>query len=181
MITTFYKRIDKVLEKTRIIKKRFVNIKDEFVKPDSFYKGENFENYVEEFLFPEDKYTLIRRTDTFERNRKRFSESTNDPDLLFRCMQTQREFAVEAKYRTSLRNGQLSWCKMYQMERYKEIDRIRYPVFVAVGLQGTSIKPEEIFLFPVRKVKYINLNMDIALRYKLKTAYVKNDGLWSLL
>lgn len=107
----FFEALDAIIESTKILKTRLINIKQEIVKPESFYKGENFENFVEDVLFPQERYILVRRTDTFERNAKRFSESTNDPDFVFRCVHTQQEFSVEVKYRTRLKNGQLAWAK----------------------------------------------------------------------
>lgn len=181
MIEDFFKTLDTIIESSKILKKKLSNIKDEVIKPESFYKGENFERFVEDVLFPQEQYILVRRTDTFERNVKRFSESTNDPDFVFRCAHTKQEFAVEAKYRTSLKNGQLSWAKMYQMDRYKHIDQTKMPVFIVVGLQGQSTKPDKIYLFPVRRIKYINLNMDIAENYIIKTRSVDNSALWRLL
>ncbi|WP_052732608.1 hypothetical protein [Hymenobacter terrenus] len=182
MFYSISKQVASVLEKSRIVKTRLVNIKKELTKPDSFYKGENFENYVEDVLFPPDRYTLIRRTDTYERNRKRYSEASQDPDLLFRCKQTQNKFAVEAKYRTSLINGQLRWAKGYQLDRYKKFEKENdVPVFIAVGLQGLSTRPDAVFLFPVRKINYFHLNFDIALQYKLSTSSVESTHLWKLI
>lgn len=177
----FFAALDTIIESSKILKTRLVNIKDEIVKPESFYKGENFENFVEDVLFPQDRFILVRRTDTYERNAKRFSESTNDPDFVFRCVQTQREFSVEAKYRTELKNGQLAWAKMYQLERYKLIDETRMPVFIAVGLGGKSTKPAKLFLFPIKQVKYINLNMDIAEKYMIAPQALEYAKIWGMI
>lgn len=164
------RKFDELLEISKIFGEKIVNIKDEIIKPSSFYKGEAFEEYVENNLFPEELYTLVRRTDTYERNLKRFSESTFDPDFTFRCKKTNLEFAVEAKYRTRLnKDGRLSWTKKYQMDRYIQFGLNCFPVFIVVGLKGVSDKPKEIYLFPLslRENRYINLNMETAVKYKL--------------
>ncbi len=172
MSNILQQKLNEFIEISKIFGEKLVNIKDEIVKPSSFYKGENFEQYVEDLLFPERFYTLVRRTDNYERNLKRFSESTFDPDFTFRCRKTNFEFSVEAKYRTSLdRDNRLSWSKLYQMERYKQYDQNIHPVFIVVGLKGVSEKPKEIYLFPIkhRKNQYVNLNMEVAEKYKLES------------
>jgi hypothetical protein len=109
MLQSFIRTINKVSETTRIVRSRVANASAELGKPKSFFQGEQFEEYVENNLFPDSKYVLVKRTDNYERNRKRFSESSTDPDLLFRCRDTNQEFAVEAKYRSKPnRDGNLA-------------------------------------------------------------------------
>jgi hypothetical protein len=186
MLQSFIRTINKVSETTRIVRSRVANASAELGKPKSFFQGEQFEEYVENNLFPDSKYVLVKRTDNYERNRKRFSESSTDPDLLFRCRDTNQEFAVEAKYRSKPnRDGNLAWCKEKQLKRYSEIDRNNIPVFIAVGLGGVSHKPDRLFLFPVRFVKYINLNMSIAKKHEIHQKQMGNfitpDYLWQIL
>lgn len=185
MLHLFIRKIDKALENSRFLTEKVSNIKKEIIKPKSFFQGEQFEQFVEDFLFPEDEYVLVKRTDNFERNYKRFSESTNDPDFLFRCKKTNQEFAIEAKFRTNLnKKGELSWCREYQLKRYKVIDEHNIPVFIVVGLGGTSNKPERLFLFPVKHVKYIKLYMENAQNYEIKankTVSISSEYLWELL
>jgi hypothetical protein len=171
MPNLFSQKFDELVELSKILGEKLVNIKDEIVKPSSFYKGENFENYVENILFPDEYYVLVRRTDTYERNLTRFSESTFDPDFVFRCKKTNFQFAVEAKYRTGLnKDSRLSWSKKYQMDRYIKFNSEFMPVFIAAGLKGVSEKPESIYLFPLcfRENRYINLDMKTANKYKLE-------------
>lgn len=173
-----------LIESSKILKKRLSNIKKELLKPNRFYQKEFFDNFVEDVLFPNSNYTLIRRTTTYGKNRKRFSESTMDPDFLFRCNSTQKEFFVEAKYRVSLKKEKIPWAKLNRKGRYKVIDldpKRNIPVFIVLGLQGLSAKPKKTFLFPVRKVNYIHLNMDIAAKYELENSSVCNNQLWELI
>ncbi|MBK8808295.1 MAG: hypothetical protein IPO21_17380 [Bacteroidales bacterium] len=37
---------------------------DEAMTPESFKEGQNFENYVRDYLFPETDYDLVERTNT---------------------------------------------------------------------------------------------------------------------
>jgi hypothetical protein len=186
MLQVITRNFDKLYESSKIFATKVSNIKQEIIKPKTFYQGEQFETFVEENLFPDLHYTLVRRTDTFERNYKRFSESTNDPDFLFRCKKTNQEFAIEAKYRTNLnKDGNLSWSKSEkQKNRYKVFDSEKKPDFIVVGLGGISTKPDKIYLFPIKKVNYIHLYMSIANKYELHTNQhngVECDYLWDLL
>ncbi len=110
MFNGFRYSIDSALESYRILGKRLSNVKSELLKSESFYQGENFEVFVENQLFPEEKYLLIRRTDTHERNKRRYAESSGEPDFVFKCLKTGKQFAVEAKYRSRLmHDGRLHW------------------------------------------------------------------------
>jgi hypothetical protein len=183
MLQFFIRRFDKVVETTKIFSARLEKVSEGITKPRSFIQGEQFEEFVEEKLFPHCRYILIKRTDNYERNRKRFSESTNDPDFLFRCRKTNQEFCVEAKYRSHLTSGQLDWAKKYQLDRYRKIDIDNVPVFAIVGLGGTSHKPDRLFLFPVRKIKYIKIDMDIAEQFELPVRHhtgVESLYLWQM-
>ena len=70
----------------------------------SFKKGEDFEKFVEENIFPKKEYALIHRTNNFEQNKDRYAEDTLFPDFKFRCNKTNQEFYVEAKYRSKFNN-----------------------------------------------------------------------------
>lgn len=163
----------KLYEKTSLFKTRVQKISDEVLKSDSVLKGEKFENFVESRLFPDKDYVLVKRTDNFERNKNRFSESTNDPDFIFRNRTTGIEFCVEAKYRSKLgrhivdNKPTISWCKDYQLERYRFIDQNNIPVLIAVGLGGVCTHPRSIYLFRVRKVRYYDIYEDVAQPYIL--------------
>lgn len=161
MLSEIIKIAQQIAESGKIIGQKLSNIGTELTKPYSFHQGEIFEQFVEDNLFPDDSYELIRRTDTYERNQKRFAKSSEEPDRIFKCKITGQVFGVECKYRSRLTiERQLHWAKKYQMDRYKEIDLQDYPVFIAIGFGGTSSKPKELFFFPVRKEKYIKINED---------------------
>jgi len=38
---------------------------DEALKPESFSKGDEFEDYVRKYLFPSDRYELVHRTHSY--------------------------------------------------------------------------------------------------------------------
>lgn len=58
----------------------------------SFKKGEDFENFVENNLFSNKNFTLIRRTSSKKQNEKKYAEDTKKPDFEYRCNKTLNEF-----------------------------------------------------------------------------------------
>lgn len=124
--------------------------------PKSFRKGQKFEDYAESF-FPESHYILLDKVPDYLANKARFIESSLKPDFTFRDKKNQRQFFVEAKYRSDLYKGKLEFCKnLDQLRRYKNYDR-QHPVFLLLGLGGKPSYPEPIFLVPVKEVKYTGL------------------------
>ena len=74
----------------------------------SFKKGDLFEKFVVDELFKVNKYDLIHRTNTYDQNETRFAEDTLKPDFKFRCKKTQKEFYVEAKFRSGFNSDRKS-------------------------------------------------------------------------
>ncbi|GAF91088.1 unnamed protein product, partial [marine sediment metagenome] len=85
----------------------------------------------------------------YEANKNDFVETSKEPDFRFRSRRSGREFLVEAKYRSRLYRETVEWCKPYQLNRYKAIDR-DISVLVAIGLGGYPNSPEHVYIVPVR-------------------------------
>lgn len=80
-----------------------------YQQPDSFSKGEGFEAFVEEVLFPSYDYDLVQRTSSFQDNRRRYSEHSLQPDLLFRDRKQEDSFLWSASTETlNMRKRQLN-------------------------------------------------------------------------
>ncbi|GAC1562726.1 MAG: hypothetical protein NVS3B13_36080 [Mucilaginibacter sp.] len=77
-------------------------ISDEIYTPKSFKDGQAFEDYVEEYLFPNNYYNLVEKTHNYQTNSRNYVESSLNPDFKFRDRYTGREFYVEAKFRANL-------------------------------------------------------------------------------
>ena len=137
---------------TRIIK----SVIGELAKPKSYAKGEDFEEYVRNYIFPEDLYGLVSKTHDYTQNRKDFVEASLEPDYCLFDRKSERQFYVEAKFRSDYYKGAILWCKPDQFDRYKDFDK-QLPVFVSIGVGGKPTRPVEVFLFPVRAVKYSKL------------------------
>jgi hypothetical protein len=154
---------------------------NEASKPESFSKGEEFEDYVRKYIFPNDRYELIHRTHSYNDNKGDYIESTLYPDFLFRCKETGKEFYVEAKFRSGFYDEKVEWTYPKQLKRYHEIDR-KKTVFLCLGLHGTPKNPEFVFIIPMKKIKYTGLFNSFLDDYEF---YIKkpvfSSYLWKLL
>ncbi len=128
---------------------------NEATTPESFKKGERFEQYVREYLFIQNYYDLLERTHNYNTN-KDYVHSSLQPDFTFRDRWTNKEFYVEAKFRTSLYNHKIVWCTQQQLERYFEYNREK-PVFIMLGVGNNPKYPEFLSLIPLAKAKYTEL------------------------
>ena len=126
---------------------------DEVNKPETFIKGDEFENFVRNNLFPVNKFELVQKTHDYTTNNNDYVESSKEPDFQFRSRKSGFEFFVEAKYRSGFYDGAIQWCKPYQFRRYKEIEK-QTPVYIVIGVGRQPGNPQNIFLLPVRKTKY---------------------------
>jgi len=135
---------------------------NEATKPESFVKGEEFEEYVRKYIFPSDRYELIHRTHSYNDNKGDYIESTLYPDFLFRCKDTGKKFYVEAKFRSGDYDefdneySDIKWTYPKQLKRYQEINK-QTPVFLCLGVGGKAKDPERIHIIPMKRLKYIEL------------------------
>jgi hypothetical protein len=142
----------------RRLSKGLKAMNDELSKPESFAKGDAFEEYVREYVFPKDKYELINRTHSYQDNKDDYIETSLHPDFTFRCIQTGKEFYVEAKFRVGeYYKNKIEWCKQYQLKRYKQIERKEKPVFLCLGIGDSPTRLSEVFIIPMSKINYTGL------------------------
>ena len=134
-------------------------LKNELMKPDSFIKGEEFEEYVRKYLFPISDYDLVHKTHDFNSNKGDYVETSLMPDFKFRDKTNGKEFYVEVKWRRGNynRENKIEWCNKSQLHRYKSIDSVENKVFIALGIGDDPNRPEEIFLFPMSACRYNGL------------------------
>lgn len=155
---------------------------NELTKPESFAKGEEFEQYVRDVVFPKDKYELIHRSHSHSENKEDYVGTSLLPDFGFKCIETGRMFYVEVKFREGVYfKNKIEWCKPYQLKRYKKLDEGEHPVFLALGLGKKSSKPEEIFIIPLSKVEYTGFYDSFLDRYSFYVGKpVFSSFLWKL-
>ncbi len=122
---------------------------------DSFEKGRLFEEYISN-LFTE---TFFYRKQL--RKSKKFDETyyINDsyfPDIEMELVFTGKRnyrFAVECKWRRNFKNGKIHWADDNKICTYRMFqDRVRVPVFVAIGIGGEPDNPEKLFLTPLNNI-----------------------------
>jgi hypothetical protein len=128
---------------------------DEATTPQSFKIGEQFENYVREFLFIENYYEILERTHSYKTNQD-YVQSSLKPDFKFLDRLTKKEFYVEAKFRTGLYNNKVVWCNEKQLARYFEYNKDRF-VFLILGMGENPKYPEFLSLIPLAQAKYTGL------------------------
>ena len=145
----------------------------------NFIKGEAFEKYVEQMLFPTELYDLIHRTKTYEQNKERYAEETLRPDFKFRCKKTQQEFYVEAKYRSKYDAlGKIEIAHLKQFRRFEEIVKEeKTPVFFVVGIAGQPFLPETLSLFSIQTIEYLSVYKNFLLKHQIASKPVAYDSL----
>lgn len=156
---------------------------NEVNKPNSFIKGEAFEDYVRKYIFPKSDYDLVHRTHDYNSNNGDYVESSLKPDFMFRDKKNGKEFYVEAKWRKGIynRENKIEWCNDKQLKRYKAIDKNENKVFVILGFGDKPTYPKEIVIFPMKGCNYNALYDSFLDRYSFYVNKpVFSDYLWKL-
>jgi len=155
----------------------------EWTKEESYVKGEAFEKYLADHIFPNSDYELIYRTSSFTENNQRYASASKLPDYRFRCKATGRQFYVEAKFRSGYywKDDKLEWTYPEQLARYKHVDTHDAPVFLALGLGDKGTSPENLFLIPLNKINYCGFYESLLRKYEVHPSRpVYNAYLWKL-
>jgi len=146
--------------------------------PESFKKGQQFEEFVEKNIFTEDRYELITRTNSYEQNNSRFAKDTLKPDFKFRCKETGQEFWVEAKYRSELYYDQLEALNHNQLDRFSILEREEgIPVFVIIGYWGYANKPNCLSLIPLQDYVYIKIYHSFLRKFEIQISPISTNSL----
>jgi len=135
--------------------------------PQSFKVGQAFEDYVREFLFINNYYTLLELTHNYNTNQRDYVESSLKPDFTFRDHWSNKEFYVEAKFRTALYDDKFVWCNQQQLDRYNFYNRQK-PVFLILGYGKNPQYPEFLSLIPISKAKYAGLYPSFAEQFEIE-------------
>ncbi len=148
--------------------------------PDSFDKGEKFEEFLREKIFTKENYILVHKTHNYQTNSNDFVESSLLPDFKFRCKSTNKEFFVEVKFRTTTLEGKVEWCNQKQFERYKNVNK-KALTFLALGYKGSPAKPDEIYVIPISKINYSGLYLSTFDEYRIPTnKNLSNNQFWKI-
>lgn len=162
------------------LKKGIETLIEDLNTPEPFKKGEVFEKYVRYKVFPDSSYKLIKKTQAYLDRGQDFAESDLEPDFKFRCLTTNREFFLEAKYRARFIEPLEKIFKPAQFERFKRINQIT-PVFIALGIAGKPESPKYLFVIPFSKIEAIDSNQESVENFEVKINFPYiNQKLWSL-
>ena len=135
--------------------------------PESYVSGQRFEDFVEKMFSPEE-WELVRKTQNFQSNERRYESKSKEPDFLFMHRKSRMHVNVECKFRSNmLFDGRIEWCKYYQYKRYKQIDNKWKNVYIILGFRGKATKPGQIFRFPISEVKYNAVYPDVIRKYEV--------------
>lgn len=146
--------------------------------PKGFKKGETFEQYIENKIFTPDNYKIVEKTHNYITNKKNYVEASTKPDFKFRDKINKEEFYIEAKFRKKDFKGKYEWCTIQQLKRYQEHHKEK-PVFILLGIGGTPLYPEELFLIPLKDAKYTGLFPKSIEKFKIEIdEKIESKRLW---
>ncbi|HUX59545.1 MAG TPA: hypothetical protein VMV77_21410 [Bacteroidales bacterium] len=148
--------------------------------PESFKKGQKFEDFTREVIFSVDRYKLIKKTHDYKQNSIDFVQDSLEPDFKFECKDTGKQFYVESKFRTWFYQGKIEFCKNDQFKRLQEINK-KEPVFILIGLDGEPKDPEYVLLIPMSDIKSNSLSEEFLENYDIAhNVSIPQKKLWSL-
>ncbi|MGN6494666.1 MAG: hypothetical protein ACTHLE_21930 [Agriterribacter sp.] len=109
--------------------------------PDSFRKGDEFQDFVINTLFPPALYTVVNRSPGYLRNAENSKGNTSYPVLTLRDHSNGFEFNIECRHRHALIANNFRFAGNLPFNIRQEL-----PVFLILGLGGEAGKPTDVFL-----------------------------------
>lgn len=116
----------------------------------SWTKGEQFENFVQNTIFPNSQYELLHRTNDYSQNSARYVQSSLKPDFQFKCRITGKIFYVEAKFRSKTFQEKYDILSQQQFQSFPDINSGDSPIFIAFGYGGKAEDPDFVSLIPFK-------------------------------
>ena len=142
---------------------------------ESFNKGQAFEDYVEEVLFPKEGYDLLHKTNSYQQNSQRFVENSKNPDFKFRCKLTGQEFHVEAKYRSKPYKNQYDTLSKAQVNSFPELHSTEVPIYIVLGYGDQAENPEYVSLIPFAEHQEEKISVAKAQEYRIPKKSVSSS------
>lgn len=129
--------------------------------------GNDFEKYiVKKFDL---RYFKIKEWAGDKYVEGRYAETTPQPDLLMELNTKGKShlFAVECKWRKRYGKSGIEFATDEQLERYKKYEKEKgIPVFIAIGIGGEGDNPEQLFVIPLKRLKYSSIGKDYLVQFK---------------
>lgn len=163
------------------LKKAVKVLAEDLNTPESFKKGEEFEDFVRNQFFTDERFKLIHKTQGYSQNSRDYVENSKQPDFTFQCLETKRDFYVEAKYRSEVNDqGFVQYANPGQFDRHRKLNAEK-PVFICLGLDGKPGSPKYAFVIPIGRIKSVYLDEDFLTEFEISTkSPITARKLWSL-
>jgi hypothetical protein len=163
------------------LKKAAQTFVEDINTPESFKKGQKFEDFTREIIFTSDRYKLLKKTHDYKQNSADYVQESLEPDFKFECLETKKQFYVEAKFRSWFCKGKLEIFKEAQFKRLKEINK-KEIVFVIIGIDNEPDDPTYVCLVPMNNIKYPSLNEKFLEDYGIAhNVSISPKRLWALI
>jgi len=130
-------------------------------------------------IFSKPAYDIIHRTNTYDQNKERFAEDTIKPDFKFRCKKTNKEFYVEAKFRTKFNNAKkIEVISLSQHRRFEKLqNKEKCPIYMIIGYGGKPSNPSSISIIPIEKMEHLSLYETYLRKYNINKNSINCDTL----
>jgi len=115
-------------------------------------KGDDFEKFIVQKF--DKKYFSVKEWAGDKYVHGIYADTTPQPDILleFSFKQESSEFYVECKWRQNLYKNGVEIANKGQFDRYKNFEeKKRIPVFIAIGIGGKAISPEQLYIIPLQE------------------------------
>lgn len=148
--------------------------------PVSHLRGEAFEHYLQDKTFSASDFKLVYRTPSYQDTVANYDANALNPDFRFYCTRKRKDFWVEAKFRESLVDGKVEWCRWDQLQRYRRVNS-QEPVFVAIGFGGWPARPKRLFIVPLDALQYTGVYLSVLEPFEIHPERpIWSQGLWML-
>lgn len=98
-----------------------------------------------------------------------YAETSTNPDLLIELKKNNVLFAVECKWRKIIYDGGINFANPEQLKRYiKYASEKGIPVFIAVGIGGTSSDPKHLYIVPLEHIDSTFLSISFLKTFEMK-------------
>lgn len=143
-------------------------------------EGFEFEKYVSD-LFPKSKFDIVKTPTKYEDAIDNDIETNKEPDLCVRIKNTKFRIWIECKYlHNFVKNGEyqnINWTTKNKFDRYKKFESdSKDPVYIAIGIGGTSDNPERLFLAPLDELDFEILYESVYKKYERPTNTIVQIG-----
>ena len=143
---------------------------------ESQIKGDQFERYVEEIIFPEAHYELIYKTSDGNQNFRRYARKSMEPDFQFRCRVTGKEFHIEAKWRAKPYMDKYQVLSGQQFNSFPNLHSEAIPIFVVFGYGGLASDPDYVSFIPLKAIEAPYISPAKVHSFSIEKTYYPNNN-----